>query len=324
MAADMTKNENNKELLESSAAQKPSVTALESSALQRHEVSTKLNLEYPTPTKSKGSEAIYFRVPASIILDKDADNIRLSTFSFFSIRRDMENAVTFTLNGMAKWLGRKPDRHSGGINDRLSKSSTYLAGKNFISLSGKLGNASESDAVLNAGNISDECDNDMFAVIYLDELRKILSHDAKSADSTLLVFAWLRMRIMRRRNKLFPEEVVHKSHDRNVNERRIKNPEAYDCYCYEIAEELGLSARVVSKAIEILNELNLIYSEQLPKTNHNGQWQTNRTIFCNMYKRENGSLLDNGKEYYMREVENKKKKILRYAKATKKAKDNDK
>lgn len=273
-------------------------------------------LEYPTPTKSKGNEAIYFRVPASIILDKGADNIRLSAFSFFSIRRDMENAVTFTLNGMVKWLGRKPDRHSGGTNDKLSKITTCLADKNLISLSGKLGNASEADAVLNVDRISDECDKDMFAIIYLDELRKILSHDVKSADSTLLVFAWLRMRIMRRRNKLFPEEVVHKSHERNVSERRINKPEAYDCYCYEIAEELGLSARMVSKAVETLNELNLIYSEQLPKTSHNGQWQTNRTIFCNAYKRENGSSLASGKEYYMQEVENKKKKLLRYSKTT--------
>ena len=285
MAADMTKNENDKELL-----------------------------EYPTPTKSTGSAAIYFRVPASIILDKDADNVRLSTFSFFSIRRDMENAVTFTLNGMAKWLGRKPDRHSGGTNDKLSKSISYLADKNLISLSGKLGNASESDAILNVDRISDECDKDMFAIIYLDELRKILSHDVKSADSTLLVFAWLRMRIMRRRNKLFPEEMVHKSHERNVNERRVKNPEAYDCFCYEIADELGLSTRMVSKAAETLNELGLIYSEQLPKTNHDGKWQTNRTVFCNAYKRENGSLLASGEDYYLQEVENKKRKLLKYAK----------
>lgn len=293
-------NENNNTILESSASQRPSAVAL----------------EHPSPTKSTGSAAIYFRVPDSIILDKDADNVRLSAFSFFSIRRDMENAVTFTLNGMAKWLGRKPDRHSGGTNDKLSKSVSYLADKKLISLSGKLGNASESDAILNIDRISDECDKDMFAIIYLDELRKILSHDVKSADSTLLVFAWLRMRIMRRRNKLFPEEIVHKSHKRNVNERRAKNPEAYDCYCYEIAEELGLSTRVVSRAIEVLNELNLIYSEQLPKTSHNGQWQTNRTIFCNAYKRENGSLLASGKEYYMQEIENKKKKLLRYNKTT--------
>lgn len=266
-----------------------------------------------TPMKSNGSAAIYFRVPASIILDRDAGNARLSAFSFFSVRRDMENAVTFTLNGMAKWLGRKPDRHSGGTNDKLSECISYLASKDFISVSGKIGNASETDAVINMGKISDECDNDMFAVIYLDELRKILSHDIKSADQTLLVFAWLRMRIIKRRNKLFPEENVHDSHEKNVSERRMKFPEAYDCYCYEIADEIGISARMASKAIDILNELEMIYSEQLPKTSKDGKWQTNRTIFCNMYKRENGSLLASGKDYYMQEIENKKKKIIRYA-----------
>lgn len=267
--------------------------------------------EHQNIANLEGSSSIYFRVPASIILDKEADEKRVSALSFFSIRRGMDNSLTFTINGMAKWLGRKPDRHSGGTNDKLISETKRLADNGYISLSGNLGNTSEADMTLNLKKISDECSGDCFAVIYLDELRKILSYDDKGVDAILLVFAWLRMRIMRRRNKLFPEEMSGNGIERDIEKRKANKPDAYDCYLYEIAEPLGLSARVVSKAIDALKEMKLIYSEQLPKTSYNGKWQTNRTIFCNWYKRENGSLLAYGEEYYMTEVKNKKKKLLK-------------
>lgn len=272
-------------------------------------------LEISNPTKSTGSAAVYFRVPASIILDSDENERRVSAFSFFSMRRDLDNSVTFTLNNMAKWLGKKPDRHSGGTNENLAECISYLARRKYISLSGKVGNTSDADAMVDLASIADECDHSRFAVIYSDELRKIMDCNPKGSDAILLVFAWLRMRIPRRRNKLFPEEVGIKGstgHDDDVAARRKANPDAYDCYIYEIADEVGLSDRIVSNSISTLKELGLIYSEQLPKTSVDGKWRSNQTVFCNMYKRENGSLLESGESYYMREVENKKMKIFEY------------
>lgn len=274
-------------------------------------------LEHPNQAKLEGDSSIYFRVPASIILDKDSDERRISTFSFFSIRRGMDNSVTFTINGMAKWLNKKPDRHSGGTNDKLSIETTRLAEQGYISLSGKLGNTSEADAVFNLSKVSNECDSDYFSIIYLDELKKILSYNSKGTDkggfkgtdAILLVFAYIRMKIIRRRNRLFPEEIGSKGMEHDIKSRRSKNPEAYDCFLYEIADDLGLSTRAVSNAIDALSEMKLIYSEQLPRTSNNGKWQTNRTIFCNWYKRENGSLLTSGEDYYLSEVKNKKNKL---------------
>ena len=266
-------------------------------------------LEHPNQAKLEGDSSIYFRVPASIILDKDSDERRISTFSFFSIRRGMDNSVTFTINGMAKWLNKKPDRHSGGTNDKLSIETTHLAEQGYISLSGKLGNTSEADAVFNLSKVSNECDGDYFSIIYLDELKKILSYDSKGTDAILLVFAYLRMKVMRRRNELFPEEISNKGMEHDIKSRQLKKPEAYDCFLYEIADDLGLSTRTVSNAVDALNEMRLIYSEQLPRTSNNGKWQTNRTIFCNWYKRENGSLLASGEDYYLPEVKNKKIKL---------------
>lgn len=274
--------------------------------------------EYDDKVKLEGSSSVYFRVPASIILDKDSDDKRVSAFSFFSMRRGFDNTVTFTLNGMAKWLNKKPDRHSGGVNDKLGIETKRLADKGYISLDGKIGNSSEADATFNVDKITEECDSSWFAVIYLDELRKILEYrqsgkdSIKNSDSILLVFAWLRMKIMRRRSKLFPEEVnVDGSNDKykDIDARKKKAPDAYDCYYYDIANEVGISARTVAKCVDALNDMGLIYSEQLPRTSKDGKWQTNHTVFCNYYKRENGMLLANGKKYYLEEIFNKKKKL---------------
>ena len=89
----------------------------------------------------------------------------------------------------------------------------------------------------------------------------------------------------------------------------MRSPDAYDCYYYEIAEKLGLTARTVSKAVDVLNELGLIYSEPLPRIKYENKWRTDHTIFCNTYKREGNYLLISGSEYYMTEIENKKRKL---------------
>jgi DNA-binding transcriptional ArsR family regulator len=99
---------------------------------------------------------------------------------------------------------------------------------------------------------------------------------------------------------LLPEEInVDNRNDYryDINIRRLKNPEAYDCYYFEIAEELGLSARTVSKAVSALNEIGLVYSEPLPRIKYENKWRTDHTIFCNAYKREGNYLLANGNEY---------------------------
>jgi DNA-binding transcriptional ArsR family regulator len=174
-------------------------------------------------------------------------------------------------------------------------------------------------ATINISKLTKECETARFAVIYLDELNQIMSYkslNSKDAymnvDVILLVFAYLRMKIYRRRNELMPEEnnLDNKnSLEYDIESRRKRCPEVYDCFYYEIADDLGLSARVISKAIDVLNELGLIYSEALPRIKHEDKWRTDHTLFCNTYKREKNYLLDTGENYYLREIANKKKKL---------------
>jgi DNA-binding transcriptional ArsR family regulator len=89
----------------------------------------------------------------------------------------------------------------------------------------------------------------------------------------------------------------------------LRSPDAYDCYYYEIAEELGMTSRTVSKAVDVLSELGLIYSEPLPRIKYENKWRTDHTVFCNTYKREGNYLLISGSQYYLTEIENKKRKL---------------
>lgn len=289
-----------------------------SDSLSRRSSSSK-SYEYSNPAKLNGDSGIYFTVPESIILDSDANDKRVTAFSFFSVRRGLDCGVTFSVNSMVKWMGRKQNRNSNGINGKLVQAIERLRDNGYISFSDKLTNSSFVDASFDMSKVSDECTQGRFAVIYLDELKKILDYrnpNPKDAflnnDVILLVFAYLRMKIIRRRNELFPEEVNadgKRSHEYDVKTRRIRSPEAYDCYYSEIAEELGISARTVSKAVAVLNEIGLVYSESLPRINKDGKWRTDRTVFCNAYKREGGKLLDDGSEYCISEIDRKKRKL---------------
>lgn len=275
--------------------------------------------EYLSPVKLSGISGNRFAVPHSIITDSDMNDKRVTAFSFFSVRRGLDCCLTFSLNNIVKWTGRKPNRHENGINDKFAQAVEYLEDQGYLTLSGKPGHTSCVDACLSLDRIAEECECDRFAVIYLDELRKILDYKNPNSkdvflnsDVVLLVFAYLRMMIFRRRNRLLPEEIgVGGIYNRelDIETRRKKSPDTYNGYYCDMADELGITSRTFSKAVDALNDMGLIYSESLPRVKHDGKWKTTHTVFCNAYKREGDCLLASGEEYYLAEVENKKNKL---------------
>ena len=286
-------------------------------------IATTERQEYPRPVKLDSVSCIYFAIPASIILAKEVNDKRVTTFSFFSIYRGLNCGLFFSINNIVKWTGRQPDRHKNGINSKILKSVEYMKNNEYLTYSEELTNSSFIEASFNLSKLSQECEYERFAVIYLDELKLILDYqnsNLKDAylnnDIILLVFAYLRMKIYKRRNGLLPDEINidnKNSHEYDIASRKQRAPEAYNCFYCEIAEDLGLSARTISKAVDILKELNLIYSESLPRIKYYEgnveKWKTDHTIFSNVYKREGNYLLAGGENYYLLEIENKKKKL---------------
>ena len=275
--------------------------------------------EYSSPVELDVISGNYFVVPAPIIMDTSMTEKRVTVFSFFSIYRGLNSSLFFSINNIVKWMGKQPNRHTNGINSKIIQVIDGLKNGGYLTLSEELNNSSCVEATLNLAKISRECDNDRFAIIYLDELKQIMDYQNPNTkdmflnnDVILLVFAYLRMKIHRRRNKLFVEEINvnnQNNHQLDISTRRLRSPDAYDCYYYEIAEELGLTSRTISKVVNVLNELGLIYSESLPRIKYDNKWRTDHTVFCNTYKREGNYMLINGSQYYLTEVENKKRKL---------------
>lgn len=281
--------------------------------------STNERYEYTSIKELDTISGNYFAIPASIITDTNMTEKRATVFSFFSIYRGLNSSLFFSVNNIVKWTGKQPNRHSNGINNKIIQVIKCLNDGGYLTLYEELNNSSSIEATINLSKISQECDDDRFAIIYLDELKQIMDYqntNTKDAffnnDVILLIFAYLRMKIYRRRNKLFPEEINinnQNNHQFDIDARRLRSPDAYDCYYYEIAEELGLTSRTVSKSVDVLNELGLIYSEPLPRIKYENKWRTDHTIFCNTYKREGNYLLTSGNKYYLTEIENKKRKL---------------
>lgn len=281
------------------------------------------NCEYSSILKLDSVLNNYFVIPSSIILDTDMTERRATVFSFFSVYRGLGCELFFSVNNIVEWMGKKPNRNSNGINNKIIKDIESLIDVDYLDVHDKLNNSSCISAAFNLSKLSQDCEYERFAVIYLDELKKILNYQNSNIkdsyinnDIVLLVFAYLRMKIYRRRNKLMPEEINFENknnHEYDIAVRRKRAPEAYDCYYSEIANELELSARTISKAVEVLNELDLIYSESLPRIRYfdgnTEKWRTDHTIFCNTYKRESNYLLASGKDYYLTEIKNKKIKL---------------
>lgn len=279
------------------------------------------SFEYASPTKLDYPSGNYFAVPSSMILSNEIGDKRVTTFSFFSVRRGLDCKLSFSLNSLVQWAGRKPDRHKNGVNSKFLKSVQYMIDEGYLLVHGKITNSTYADASFEMSRVSDECNNKgRFAIIYLDELNKILRYKNPNpkdtflnSDVVLLVFSYLRMRIFRRRNELLPEEINidnKNNHGYDVEMRRISSPDVYSGYYCEIADDLGLTARAVSKAVDVLNDMKLIYYESLPRVKNDGKWKTTHTLFCNFYKREGGNLLAYGEDYYIPEIKRKKDMIL--------------
>ncbi len=260
-----------------------------------------------------GNESKYIIIPSSLIRCTELTDKRLSLFSFFMVKKGMDDTVGFSVEQIIKWCGLKPNNHKGRTNDIFTDAIMQFDKKNYLQLSTELSkSANFVEAHLDMDYISNS--SDTFSILYLDEILKILNyHSAINKDTTLntsiilLVFAYLRWRITRREHRP-SSNVVGRNYELNY-------PDAYDCYYLDIENDIGIKARTISKAVQVLTELGLIYAERTNSEQVKDKWYTGHTIFVNMYKREKNrktgqiELAADGSNYYMNEVYNKKRKL---------------
>ena len=272
--------------------------------------------EYPLKTSLNSLESKYIYIPLSVITDNKLDTRRVSVLSYFRIHSGLNETIGFTIPDLVEWCGVKPDRRTNGSNDKFLNMVDSLTEKEYLSYLTDKSKSSYMKCKFNMDYYCKECKNG-YAVIYLDEIEKIMNYkkgnekDGTLTNATiLLVFAYFRNKIRRRPNELNPEE---RSIDK-IQKRKEKLPEVYNGNIAIIAEEIGIHKQTLSKIIDILeNELKLLVTDRPYRIkNGNGEFRTPPTLFANAYKREAGYLLATGDEYSRNEIKLKAKQMKEY------------
>ena len=252
-------------------------------------------------------ESKYIYIPLSVITDAELDVRRVSIFSYLRIHCGLNNVINFTIPDIVEWYGGKPDRRANGSNDKTLSVIDTLNDGGYLTYLTEKSKSSYMKCKFDTSCYYEDC-SDGYAVIYLDELEKIMNYkkenqkDGSLNNTTiLLVFSYLRNKIRRRPNELKPEERTSEG----IIKRRERIPDAYESKINSIADELGISSKTLSKIIDILEyELELIVTDRAYRVrNENDEFRTLPTIFANAYKREDRYLLNTGNNYSRTEIE---------------------
>lgn len=258
----------------------------------------------------------YIYVPMSVITHTELDARRVGVFSYLRVHCGLNNIIGFTVSDIVEWCGGKSDRRINGSNDKTISVIDELSTEGYLTYLTEKSRSSYIKCKLNVEHYYDECSNG-YSVLYLDEIEKIMEYKKEnqkdgSLNNTaiLLVFSYLRNKIKRRPNELKPEERTSDG----IKKRRERIPDAYSSNINEIADELGISSKTISKIIDILEyELELIVTDRPYRVkNENDEFRTLPTIFANAYKREDKYLLDTGDNYSRAEIELKAENMKKY------------
>lgn len=263
-----------------------------------------------------GLSSKYIYIPLSVIVNTELDARRVGVFSYLRIHCGLNNIVNCTIPDIVEWCGGKPDRYANGSNDKTLLTMDYLSEEGYLTYLTKRSKSAFMKCEVNMSYYYNEC-SDGFAVVYLDEIEKIMSYKRENIKdntlnnmSILLVFVYLRNKIKRRPNELNPEERTSDG----IKKRRERLSDTFDSNINNIAAELNISSKTISKIIDVLEyELSLIVTDRAFRVkNEDGEFRTLPTIFANAYKREDKYLLDTGNEYSRMEIELKAENIQGY------------
>lgn len=280
--------------------------------------------EYDTSIELTGLAKNYISIPASIILDISMDAKRVAVFSYFRIKKGLDDLIEFSVPSIVRWCGNKPDTRSDGISKKYMDVIDDLKDRGYLTYSGELAKVSNNNGEFMTDKVFQECQHESFAILYLDEVYSILNWRKEESSKNnfvnnavlLLVFAFFRSAIYRRSNKLKPEEINinnKNNHDYDIAYRRFLFPEAYADKYINIANKIGVSAKIVSKAVDILKELGLLVTDEAYRVmNEDGEYKTQDMLFANAYKREDKFLYADGESYSRSEIERKAEIISKY------------
>ncbi|MCM1225208.1 MAG: hypothetical protein NC548_63230 [Lachnospiraceae bacterium] len=271
----------------------------------------------------KGKSGNFVAVPENIICSNkhNLDVKRVSILAYLFAKTGIDESLLLSLQDIHNWLGKKIDKHIGRstITSEIKSLLEYYRSIGILEYSDSLLYTSYINAKFYKEKVfefENKENNKRFAKIYIDELESVIQYRTENKNAkfdnsvVLLIFSYLRMNTYQNNGLISDEDMSY--------------PEAYNHYYKDIADELSISERMVSKAIDILEKQNLIYVENRSKVKyldsktHKEKYFTPTSIFCNTYKRVQikGYTIQiaEGEEYYAAEVQKKIKSLEKFEK----------
>lgn len=273
--------------------------------IERHDV---VNGKYEySQVQLGGLSSKYIYIPLSVILDDELDIKRVGILSYLRIHCGLNDVVNFTVPDIVEWCGMKPNKRANKSNDNFLSIIDSLSDRGYLTYLTETSKSSYMKCKFDSTYYYDDC-SDGFAILYLDEIEKILNYKKENSNDNvlnnttiLLVFSFLRHKIRRRPNELKPEERTPDG----IKNRRERLPEAHSGNINDFANEIGISSKTFSKIIDILEyDLHLIVTDRAYRVkNEDNEYRTLPTIFANAYKRDDRYLLITGDSYSRTEIE---------------------
>lgn len=182
------------------------------------------------------------RVPQEVIVNSDISAKRCSVYLYFLVKANIENVIGFTCDDIVTWCGYIPNYHKGKINDEITQTINYLYKNEYLqNLSFTSGNSFSQCSL----NFQKTYNSVNCSIVTFEDIKKIkqlsFNNENKKMSFSVLLLIYLYLKL-------------------NQNSNNIKINKTY----VEIASEVGISERYISKAID---KLCKCFSIQLNKTN---------------------------------------------------------
>ena len=227
---------------------------------------------------------------------------RLGVFLFLFCKMSYDMEIFISLKLLCRWLHKELNTHkTSAVTQDLIRLFGEYEKMGFVDIGEEVKTTKIIDGKINKSKLDDMCNGkDRFAILYIDEIKKILNYDGEvQLDKiyVLLVFAYFRLVIPCQGDFYGAAEIA----------------EAFDIHYRQIEDELKLSERVISNAVAILIELGILYERRrspMIKYFYEGNKKIKKhiprtSIFCNVYKRKDGRLIGYGEDYYEEEIRKK-------------------
>ena len=204
----------------------------------------------------------YVKIPRQIVYDTSLSDKRVVIFAYLCARRALDDTVAFSTTELCRWSNMKPNYRDGKINQKyyevlskLSQHDYFVSCPDFNMLGKEKTNSSKFQIM--QLNIEKFDVANGFGIIYFNELQSIFRFKEElkysgidlyrmSSSYILLLLSYLRV---------------------NMNRDSDKPQCCYRLY-KTIAADIGISERYISRAVEILNALNIIDNYECKRTRY--------------------------------------------------------